>query len=379
MHKKTTAAVIVAAGKGLRAGFDLPKQYQALSGKTVLQHSTLKFSSFDHTVIVAHPDYFDRIKEVLPGVLVVAGGESRTQSVFNGIKALRNLSIDYVLIHDAARPMVTPAVIEGVLEGLNTAPAAVPVMRLVDAVKTVRGGAIGHDADRNALVTVQTPQGFHYAPILSAFEALPAEITFSDDIAVAVNAGMAVAQTPGDLNNFKITHPEDLAKAEAIMTEFKTCVGSGYDVHRLVDGDHMYLCGVRIDADKTLLGHSDADVGLHAITDAIFGAMAAGDIGDHFPPTDPQWKGASSDIFLREAGRFVSNAGGSIEHIDVTLICEAPKIKPHRDAMRARIGDVLGLPIDCISVKATTTEQLGFTGRGEGIAAQAVATIRRPR
>lgn len=378
-HKKTTSVVIVAAGSGMRAGFDLPKQYQTLGNETVLERTVSKFAGFDSIVIVAHSDYHERIKSALPGAIVVGGGDSRTQSVLCGLNALRGEAPDSVLIHDAARPMVSAAVIDGVMSGLETRPAAVPVVKLVDAIKHAVGGTIGDDANRDALIAVQTPQGFHYADILVAYDALPAGASFSDDIAVAVNAGMAVCQTQGDPDNFKITHAEDLEKARAMTTKYKTCVGSGYDVHRLIDGDRMYLCGVRFEADKTLLGHSDADVGLHAITDAIFGAMAAGDIGDHFPPTDPQWKGASSDIFLREAGRFVSDTGGTIDHIDVTLICEAPKIKPRREAMRARIAEILDLPLSDISVKATTTEKLGFTGRGEGIAAQAVATIRRPR
>ena len=371
--------VIVAAGQGLRAGFELPKQYQDLAGQTILQRTAAKFSDFDSVVIVAHPDYHARIHEWLPDAIVVSGGESRTASVYCGLKALREKVTDYVLIHDAARPMVSAAVIDGVLTGLESSPAAAPALPLVDAIKNITASGIGDDTDRDALMAVQTPQGFHYDKILSAYDALPSGVTFSDDITVAVNAGMTAIQTAGDPDNFKITHPDDLEKARAKMTDYKTCTGSGYDVHRLVDGDHMYMCGVKIDADKTLLGHSDADVGLHAITDAIFGAMAAGDIGDHFPPTDDRWKGAASDIFLREAGRFVSDAGGNIEHVDVTIICEAPKVKPHREAMRARIADILSLTLDCVSVKATTTEKLGFTGRGEGIAAQAVATVRRPR
>ena len=379
MHKKTTAVVIVAAGRGVRAGFELPKQYQDLAGKSVLERTATKFSAFDSIVIVAHPDYHARITDRLPGAIIVAGGDSRTQSVLCGLNALRGNAVDYVLIHDAARPMVSAHVIDGVLAGLEKAEAAVPALPLVDAIKTLDAGVVRDDADRDALIAVQTPQGFHYDAIMAAYEALPDGASFSDDIAVAVNAEMTVVTTAGDTDNFKITHPVDMEKARAIMTEFKTVTGSGFDVHRLVDGDSMFLCGVEIAADKTLLGHSDADVGLHAITDAIFGAMAAGDIGDHFPPSDDKWKGASSDIFLREAGRFVSEAGGNIEHIDVTIICEAPKVKPHREAMRARIADILALPLDCVSVKATTTERLGFTGRGEGIAAQAIATVRRPR
>ena len=378
MHKKTTAVVIVAAGRGLRAGFDLPKQYQTLAGKTVLEHTVGKFAGFDTVVIVAHPDYHAQIRDVLPDSVIVAGGNSRTESVRCGLLVLQSEPPDYVLIHDAARPLVSGKIIAGVITGLKTAPAAVPCLPIIDAIKYVDGGAVGHDADRADLRAVQTPQGFHYVPIMAAFNSLAPGSDFSDDIAVAVNAAMDIAQTQGDPNNFKITHPEDLTKAEAIMSKYKTCVGTGFDVHRLVDGEHMYLCGVRIDAAKTLLGHSDADVGLHAITDAVFGAMAAGDIGDHFPPTDDKWKGASSDIFLREAGLFVTEAGGHIDHIDVTIICEAPKVKPHREAMRARIAEILSLDSDSVSVKATTTEKLGFTGRGEGIAAQAVATVRRP-
>lgn len=377
-HKKTTAAVIVAAGLGTRAGGDLPKQYAVLMGRPVIAHTLAAFSAMDYCVIVANGEFHRQLSALAPNAIIVEGGESRTASVRAGLAALTEIAPDYVLIHDAARPLVTAQIISGVVVALSDYDSAVPALPIVDAVKSLDGQTI----DRDALRRVQTPQGFHYRKILQAFERLEVNATLPDDIAVGVNAGLSVAFTQGDPSNIKLTYPEDFQQAERYMTqsgsEYRYVTGSGYDVHRLVDGDHMYLCGVRIDADKTLLGHSDADVGLHAITDAIFGAMAAGDIGDHFPPTDDKWKGAASDIFLREAGRFVSDGGARIENIDVTLICEAPKIKPHRDAMRARIAEILSLDIRFVSVKATTTEKLGFAGRGEGIAAQASVSIRRP-
>ena len=377
-HKKTTAAVIVAAGLGTRAGGDLPKQYANLMGKPVIAHTLAAFSAMDHCVIVANREFHAQLTTLEPRAIIVEGGDSRTASVRAGLEALKETAPDYVLIHDAARPLVTAQIIGEVIAALNDHDASVPALPVVDAIKSLDG----HTVDRDALRRVQTPQGFHYNKIMQAFDKITKGMKLPDDIAVAVNAGLSIAFTQGEMRNIKLTFPEDFQIAEQFMTQsgsgYRYVTGSGYDVHRLVDGDHMFLCGVRINSDKTLLGHSDADVGLHAITDAIFGAMAAGDIGDHFPPTDDKWKGAASDIFLHEAGRFVSNEGARIENIDVTLICEAPKIKPRREAMRARIADILSLDIRFVSVKATTTEKLGFEGRGEGIAAQASVSIRRP-
>lgn len=376
-HKKTTAAVIVAAGLGTRAGGDVPKQYANLMGKPVIAHTLAAFRAMDHCIIVANTQFHMKLRTLAPHAIIVEGGDSRTASVRAGLKALEDIAPDYVLIHDAARPLVTTQIIEDVIKALSDHDAAVPALPIVDAIKSLDGQTV----DRDALRRVQTPQGFHYNKIMQAFDKITKGMALPDDIAVAVNAGLSIAFTSGEARNIKLTYLEDFQKAEHYMTQsgsgYRYVIGSGYDVHRLVDGDHMFLCGVRIDANKTLLGHSDADVGLHAITDAIFGAMAAGDIGDHFPPTDDKWKGSASDIFLREAGRFVSEEGARIENIDVTLICEAPKIKPHREAMRARIADILSLDIRFVSVKATTTEKLGFEGRGEGIAAQASVSIRR--
>ncbi|MEE9347963.1 MAG: bifunctional 2-C-methyl-D-erythritol 4-phosphate cytidylyltransferase/2-C-methyl-D-erythritol 2,4-cyclodiphosphate synthase [Robiginitomaculum sp.] len=382
-HKKSgkaakTAVVIVAAGSGARAGGALPKQYQNLGGRAVIASTIEKFSRFGPIIIVAHPDYHAKIAIINQNVTCVNGGKSRTDSVKAGLLALADIAPKYVLIHDAARPLVSARIIDGVIEGLASHRAAAPTVPLVDAIKHVDGDSIGADAPRDKLVSVQTPQGFHYANIMDAYNALPDGAALSDDIAVARGAGLSIAMTAGHANNIKITYPEDFSRAETLMNSLITVTGSGYDVHRLIDGDHMFLCGVRIDGDKALLGHSDADVGLHAITDALFGAMAAGDIGDHFPPSDPQWKGAPSSQFLRAAYHYAIERGAQIDHVDVTLICEAPKIKPYRAAMRAHIAKLLDLDMSFVSVKATTTEGLGFTGRGEGIAAQAVVTIRRP-
>ena len=327
-------------------------------------------------IVVAENDpHITKIIEGFDNVRTVTGGAARTASVKAGLAALADNPPDYVLIHDGARPFVSREVIAGVIEALANAPAAVPSLPIADALKSLTGESV----DREQLRRVQTPQGFHFSEIWKAFSALPNDASFADDIEVAQAAGLNIAFTKGDPNNFKVTYPEDFAKAEAMLkTETYIATGSGFDVHRFTDGDVLWLCGVPIECGYTLLGHSDADVGLHALVDAILGALAEGDIGDHFPPSDPQWKGASSDKFLLYAIEKITERGGTFQHVDITLICEKPKIKPHREIMRARIAELCRLPLSRVSIKATTTEKLGFTGRGEGLAAQATATIKLP-
>ena len=374
------AQIIVAAGKGARIGGDIPKQYRLIGGKAVLRRTleaTLAESRIAETiVVVAEGDnVIDALISDLDSVRRVTGGATRTASVKAGLRAMSDTPPDLVLIHDGARPFVSSEVIGGVINALAQAPAAVPALPIPDALKSLDGASV----DREQLRRVQTPQGFHFDKIWAAFEALDDNASFADDIEVAKAAGLEIAFTAGDAENFKVTYPEDFAKAEAMLkTDTYIATGTGFDVHRFTDGDVMWLCGVPIECGFTLLGHSDADAGLHALTDAILGAIAYGDIGDHFPPSDAKWKGASSDKFLLYAIEKVEERGGQLQHVDVTLICEKPKIKPHRDAMREKIAELCGLPLSRVSVKATTTEKLGFTGRGEGLAAQASATIKLP-
>ncbi len=377
------AQILVAAGKGARLGGEVPKQYLMLAGEPLILHTMRAFAesgiTFDLQVIVVAPDdeYIHEIVGKLdPKPMIVTGGASRTQSVRNGLAALAADKPDLVLVHDAARPFVTPRVIRDVVTALTDAQAAVPVLSLVDAIKRVDESGINVDVDRRTVRRVQTPQGFRFTDIWSAYQAVEASAGYSDDIAVAHKAGLAIAMVDGDERNFKVTYPSDLEKAEHMLKQGEyVATGSGFDVHQFEAGDSLWLCGVEIPAGMSLKGHSDADVGLHALTDAILGALADGDIGDHFPPSEPQWAGAASDKFLTFAAGRVATRGGFISHVDVTLICEKPKIKPYREAMRVRIAEILSLPTSRVSVKATTTEGLGFTGREEGIAAQAVATL----
>lgn len=377
------AQILVAAGVGARALGDIPKQYRKITGRTLIERtlsSMLESGVIDDTVVVI-ADGDDIAAEVLSGspVSFTIGGATRTASVKAGLDALTHSAPDYVLIHDAARPFAAPALVTRLIDALSSVQAAVPVLPLIDAVKRFDGG-IGDDVDRAGLRGVQTPQAFHYADIKAAFDALDPQDSFADDIAVARGAGLSIGAVDGDAANYKLTYPSDFDRAEReLMSMHYTAVGNGFDVHRYAKGDVLWLCGVPIECGYSLLGHSDADAGLHALTDAILGAMSFGDIGDHFPPSDPKWKGASSDKFLRFAQEEVIKRGGTIDHVDVTIICEKPKIKPHREAMRARIGDILNLPLTRVSVKATTTEALGFTGRGEGLAAQATAVLSLPR
>ena len=375
-----TALILVAAGKGTRAGTSIPKQYQLIGDKPLLAHTLInlkKASDFSEIRVVVSADdvWIDDVLESLnlSGVTTL-GGASRTDSVRSGLKSLNKLGIDRVFIHDAARPFITATLIDDLNVALDSADAAAPALPIADALKTIDGQAV----DRNQLRRIQTPQAFHFDTIYDAFAIHAKDKSFADDIAVAHAAGLEIHFTEGDLRNFKVTYPEDFAKAARMMDKSYIATGSGFDVHQfdLDTQDPLWLCGIPIECGYSLLGHSDADAGLHALTDAILGAMCFGDIGDHFPPSDPQWKGAASDKFLLFAMEALKDRNGELQHIDITLICEKPKIKPYREAMRTRISELCSLPISRVSVKATTTEKLGFTGRGEGLAAQATATVK---
>lgn len=330
---------------------------------------------FDRIVLVVAPD--DAHARTIAGnAEIVQGGDTRTASVRAGLAALGDSPPDIVMIHDGARPFLDAGLVQPLLDALTDHDGAVPALPIADALKTDGFNAV----DRDTLHRVQTPQAFRYGAIKAAFDALPEDASAHDDIAIARNAGLSLAFTPGSERNFKVTWPEDFAKAEAMLSSNTLCVtGSGFDVHRLAESSEpLWLCGIEVDSDYTLVGHSDADVGLHAVTDAILGAIAQGDIGDHFPPTDPQWTGARSDRFLVHALGLAHDQGATLRHVDLTIICERPKVKPYREAMRARLAEITGLSIDNVSIKATTTETLGFTGRREGIAAQAFATVEKP-
>ena len=368
----TTAAIIVAAGRGLRAGGDLPKQWQMLGGIPVLAHSLAAFAGMARLLVI-HPE--DRALAEGLGVELVAGGATRAASVRNALEALAGRGVARVLIHDGARPLVSAAVVGRVLAALDTHPGAAPAVAVSDALWTGAAGLVTGSRDRAGLFRAQTPQGFHFAEILAAHRQHQGEA--ADDVAVARAAGLEVAIVEGDESNLKLTFPGDFARAEAILKgrDMEVRTGNGFDVHGFCPGDHVWLCGVRVAHDKGLLGHSDADVGMHALTDAIYGALAEGDIGQHFPPTDPQWRGAASHIFLSHAQDRLAARGFRLANADVTLICERPRIGPHVLAMRSALAAILGVEPDRISVKATTSEGLGFTGREEGIAAIATATL----
>ena len=372
------ALILVGAGRGERAGGKIPKQYRLLRGIPLLAHTLKNAVStelFNRTVLViASGD--DRAAELFPGATIVTGGTSRTASVRAGLDALCDDPPRFVMIHDAARPFLDADLVMPLMSALKTHDGAVPALPIADALKSEAFDPV----DRNQMRRVQTPQAFDYAKIKAAFDASPPDATTHDDIAIARNAGLSLAFTPGSERNFKVTWPEDFAKAEAILSASTiSVIGSGFDVHRLaVSEEPLRLCGIEVESKYRLVGHSDADVGLHAITDAILGAVAQGDIGDHFSPSDPQWKGAKSDQFLRHALKLASDADATLRHIDLTIICERPKVKPYRQAMRERVAEISGLPVGRVSIKATTTETLGFTGRKEGIAAQALATMELP-
>ncbi len=379
-----TVALIVAAGQGSRAGGDVPKQYRTIAGKAVLAHAHEAIAGHGaiDAVFVVVADGQQHVARALLGdeVQVVAGADSRRGSVRAGLEAIAAAGgADRVLIHDAARPFLPTAVIDRLLGALDDAQGVIPVLPVADTLVRGADGAMGDGVARDGLFRVQTPQAFMFDTILAAHRCWDESREATDDAQILKEQGHDVILVAGDEGLEKLTYPQDFARAEARLASASTVrVGMGYDVHRLAADEELWLGGIRVPHDRGLAGHSDADVALHAIVDALLGALAEGDIGSHFPPSDPQWRGASSDRFLAYAGDRVAARGGTINHVDLTIICEAPKIGPHRDAMRARIGEILGLPVDRISVKATTTERLGFTGRREGIAAQAVATLSLP-
>ncbi|MDP3800668.1 bifunctional 2-C-methyl-D-erythritol 4-phosphate cytidylyltransferase/2-C-methyl-D-erythritol 2,4-cyclodiphosphate synthase [Brevundimonas sp.] len=371
------AAIVVAAGSGSRAGG--AKQWRMLGGKPVVRWSVeaLLAAGAEDLVVVVSPASEAEAEAALAGLSgwrLASGGATRAESVRNGLAALGGPGDRPVLIHDAARPLLSAAVIRRVLEALPGVDGVMPALPVADSLRKEADGVVSGAVERDLLWHAQTPQAFSYRTIVDAYGAWPADVTATDEASVVVRAGGGVVFVKGDPRLMKLTFPEDFAMAEALIPR-QTRVGQGFDAHRWGPGTSVWLCGVEIPHDQTLIGHSDADAGLHALTDAILGAMGDGDIGDHFPPTDPQWKGASSDRFLVHAVERLAARGGRLVNVDVTLICERPKVKPHRQAMRERLAGLLSLPLDAVSVKATTTEAMGFTGRGEGLAAQALATI----
>lgn len=377
----TITAIIVAAGKGERAGGPVPKQYAMVGGKSLLAHAVTAFSthkSIDQIIIVIGEGQTDLALAALGDMRVdhiVTGGAERQDSVAAGISAAGDA--DILLIHDAARPFLPHAVINRLIDALATSDGAVPALPVADTLS--RGNQhLGDVVDRTELYRIQTPQAFRAEAIKTAHREWHGPVA-TDDAQMVRAAGYDVALVGGDIMLEKVTTPQDFSEAERrVSARLISRTALGFDVHQLVSGEDLWLGGIKIDHDKGLAGHSDADVALHALTDALLGALGDGDIGTHFPPSDPQWRGARSQRFVEHAAQLVSAAGGIIDHVDLTLICEAPKIGPHKDAMRTAIANMLGISIRKVSVKATTTERLGFTGRGEGIAAQAIATIRLP-
>ncbi|HEY1309525.1 MAG TPA: bifunctional 2-C-methyl-D-erythritol 4-phosphate cytidylyltransferase/2-C-methyl-D-erythritol 2,4-cyclodiphosphate synthase [Pseudolabrys sp.] len=385
----SVAAVVVAAGRGVRAGATTPKQFRPIGGESMLRRALSMFVEHGEVGFVQpviRPEDVDLFREQTVHLNVLApvfGGATRQGSVRAGLEAIAACKPDIVLIHDAARPFASAGLVSRAIAAVKKTGAAIPALTVTDTVKTVDAGdLVAGTIDRNRLRLVQTPQGFDFAALRDAHRRAAAQgrDDFTDDAALAEWAGLKVSLFPGEPGNIKITDEGDFARAEAhvlgALGDVRT--GTGIDVHAFGPGDYVTLGGIRIAHDRSLIGHSDADVALHALVDAILGALADGDIGAHFPPSDPQWRGAASDRFLTFAVERVKTRGGRIAHLDLTIVCEAPKIGPHRDAMRARIAALAGIAIERVAVKATTSEQLGFTGRGEGIAAYATATIRLP-
>jgi len=384
-----TGVVLVAAGRGLRAGTGGPKQYRSIGGQPVIFRAMEPFSRHPDVIAVQpvlNPDDITMFNQAVAGLRhepPAKGGATRQASVHAGLEALAKQKPDIVLIHDAARPFVSAALISRAIEAAKRTGAAIPAIPVADTIKLIGdAGDVEGTPERARLRIAQTPQSFHFETILEAHRraAREARDDFTDDAALAEWAGLTVATFEGDVVNMKLTTPEDFVREEArlaaLLGDIRT--GTGYDVHAFGEGDHIMLCGVRVPHTKGFLAHSDGDVGLHALVDAILGALADGDIGSHFPPSDPKWKGASSDRFLKYAVDGVTARGGRIANLEVTLICERPKIGPLRDTMRARIAEISGIDISRVAVKATTSERLGFTGREEGIAATASATVRLP-
>src|SRR6266446_3489615 len=378
-------ALVVAAGQGSRFGGPLSKQYRPLGSTTLLRHAVIALAGHPriaNVLVAIRPEDRASFDSAVAGLRVmppVAGGTTRQDSVRLGLEALAAYRPERVLIHDGARPFPDPGLVDRVVDGLDRAMAAIPCLPLRDTIKHAEDGLIRETIDRSALWRAQTPQGFHFDAILAAHRAAIGR-SLTDDAAVAEAAGLAPLVVEGSEDNLKVTTPQDLAAAERLVAARRgdIRVGQGFDVHAFTAGDHVRICGIEIPHDASLAGHSDADVGLHALTDAVLGAIGAGDIGMHFPPSDPRWRGAASDQFLRHAADLVRARGGAIAAVDVTIICERPKIGPHRAAMVERVAAILDIAASRVSIKATTTDKLGFTGRGEGIAAQAVATVRLP-
>lgn len=370
-------ALIVAAGRGTRAGGPRPKQWQQIAGQAVLAHTVSAFRRHprvDEIVVVLHPDDIKAHRKILEAqtVTVTAGGADRATSVRNGLNVIADGG--HVLIHDAARCCVSTDIIDGVLDALQSGSAAAPGLPVTDALWRGEHATVTGTQERDGLYGAQTPQGFEVNAIRAAHKAYVGPA--ADDVAVARAAGLPVTITQGSADNIKITTPEDFARAARYLeNKMDIRTGNGFDVHAFGPGDHVVLCGVKIPHDHGLVGHSDADVGMHTVTDAIYGGLARGDIGQHFPPSDPQWKGASSDIFLRHAAALAAGMEFTLSHVDCTLICEHPKVGPHAAEMRRVMAEIMGMDIDRVSVKATTSERLGFTGRGEGIACMATATL----
>jgi 2-C-methyl-D-erythritol 4-phosphate cytidylyltransferase / 2-C-methyl-D-erythritol 2,4-cyclodiphosphate synthase len=376
-----TVALVVAAGRGERFGAGTPKQYADLGGKPVLRRAVEAFARHPRVdgvkVAIGAADHaaYARAMAGLDLLEPVVGGASRRETVRRGLESLAGLAPARVLVHDAARPLVSAAVIGRVLAALDDHPAALPVLPVVDSLKRTEGRVLAGAVPRDGLVRAQTPQGFRFEEILAAHRGADGH-DHTDDAAVAAAAGLEVAWVEGEESNMKLTRPSDLTAAEWFLgarTRWRT--GLGFDVHAFAPGRPLVLCGVPIPHELGLAGHSDADVAFHAVTDALLGTIGAGDIGSHFPPSDPRWRDADSARFLRHAAGLLAERGGRVENVDVVIVCERPKIGPHRAEMTARLAEVLGIGADQVSVKATTSERLGFTGRGEGIAAQAVASV----
>jgi 2-C-methyl-D-erythritol 4-phosphate cytidylyltransferase/2-C-methyl-D-erythritol 2,4-cyclodiphosphate synthase len=377
-----TAAIVVAAGRGLRAGGALPKQFAPWRGKPLLRHSLEALVAAGIApIVVAIPEGGEELArsaaEGLHGIRFVVGGETRQDSVRAALETLAVEPPANVLIHDAARPGLHGAVVDRLIGALQYSPGAIPVLPVVDSVVRGNAGMMAEPVAREALHRVQTPQAFRFIAILAAHRSWRSDTNAGDDAQVATASGLSVALVEGDEALHKITFASDFDNQTQDRAQHMAFprIGQGFDVHRLTEGEELWLCGVKIDHPRGLSGHSDADVAIHALVDALLGALAAGDIGDHFPPSDPHWRGASSDRFLSHAAKLVGEAGYRIGNVDVTIICEAPRIGPHKMAMRARIAEILAVAAGAVSIKATTTERLGFAGRGEGIAAQALATL----
>jgi len=374
------AQIIVAAGKGARLGSTTPKQYLKLAGKPLIAHTISAMKScnrIDETIVVVDKDdkFILEIVNDYKNMRIVTGGKTRAESSMAGLLALSKNPPDIVLIHDAARPFVSKSVINDVLSNLKKNTAVAPALPIVDALKTIDGDKV----NRKSLYRIQTPQGFNYKEIIEAYRNLESQTIPDDDIEVAKLSGLNICYSAGDPDNFKVTYPKDFEKAKnMVLSDYYIATGNGFDVHRLATGNQVYLCGVPIKCEFSLIGHSDADVALHSLTDAILGTIALGDIGDHFPPSDQKWKNAKSEKFLLFALNELNKLEGVLQHIDITIICEQPKIKPYKLIMREKLSQICNLPIKQISVKATTTEKLGFTGRSEGIATQATVTVKLP-